>query len=143
MAGNENSGGMRPTAPQNNPANVSGTGGNGQSGVPNTEYTGFAYGENQATNQQMAGAQMGTPQQAMPSLPDVTPITAPSTTPERPVTYGMPFGDGAGTEVNPLPQPIREQDPSRDIILALYQQNPRNEDLRYLVENMGLTQAGQ
>ena len=39
----ENRGGMRPTAPQNNPANVSGTGGAGQSG----NYTGFAYGQNQ------------------------------------------------------------------------------------------------
>ena len=33
MAGNQNSGGLRPTAPQNNPANVSGVGGAGQSGT--------------------------------------------------------------------------------------------------------------
>jgi hypothetical protein len=43
----ENRGGMRPTAPQNNPANVSGTGGAGQNG----NYTGFAYGENKEINQ--------------------------------------------------------------------------------------------
>lgn len=42
----ENRGGMRPTAPQNNPANVSGTGGAGQSG----NYTGFGYGQNSALN---------------------------------------------------------------------------------------------
>ena len=30
MAGNKNSGGFRPTAPQNNPANVNAMGGNGQ-----------------------------------------------------------------------------------------------------------------
>lgn len=42
----ENRGGMRPTAPQNNPANVSGTGGAGQSG----NYSGFAYGQNSQLN---------------------------------------------------------------------------------------------
>lgn len=47
MAGNKNSGGYRPSAPQNNPANVSATGGAGQSG----DYTGFGYGQNQALNQ--------------------------------------------------------------------------------------------
>jgi len=58
MAGNENSGGMRPTAPQNNPANVSATGGNGQSGQPKPGYTGFAYGENSALDAQAGAAKM-------------------------------------------------------------------------------------
>ena len=146
MAGNQNSGGIRPTAPQNN-TGVSATGGNGsKDGVPNIDYTGFAYGQNQATNQQMASAPMGTPTPTAPSigemnLPPVKPITAPSDNPNRPITYGMSFGEGAGPEVNPLPVAIPyENDPSAQIIRALYQQNPRNEDLRYLVETIDARQ---
>jgi hypothetical protein len=49
----------------------------------------------------------------------------------------MPFGDGAGTEVNPLPVGlVQSQDPSRQIVRAMYAQNPRNEDLRAIVETM-------
>jgi hypothetical protein len=143
MAGNENSGGYRPTAPQNN-TGVSATGGAGSAdGVPNIAYTGMGYGQNKAVNDAMdsglpMGAQNPTPTvSAAQGLPQVTPITAPSETPERGITYGMPFGDGAGPEVNPLPQGLsRQEDPARQIIRALYQQNPRNEDLRYMVEVM-------
>lgn len=142
MAGNENSGGYRPTAPQNN-TGVSGTGGNGSAdGVPNINYTGMAYGQNQAVNQQMdAGLPMGqstsvaAPTEAAPNLPQVTPITAPSETPERDVFYGMPMGDGPNSI--PLPQGMSSQDdPAKQLIRALYQQNPRNEDLRYIIEAM-------
>lgn len=145
MAGNENSGGYRPTAPQNN-TGVSAVGGNGSAdGVPSIDYTGFAYGQNQAVNQQMTAAPMGAPSAApMIDVPQATPITAPSETPERPITYGMPFGEGAGPEVNPLPVGMAQsQDPSRQVILALYQQNPSNEDLRFLVENMDIQQQQQ
>jgi hypothetical protein len=107
MAGNQNSGGMRPTAPQNNPANISATGGNGQSG---RDYTGFAYGENQALSQQQAGAPMAkapSPTAAAPSmasnLPQVTPINAPSERPDEPVTTGIAMGPGAGPEALTLP----------------------------------------
>lgn len=140
-------GGYRPTAGQNN-LGVSATGGNGSAdGVPNIDYTGFAYGQNQAVNDAAnSGLPMGQ-QSATPmgiSLPSITPITAPSENPDRPITYGMPFGEGAGPEVNPLPQGIaQEQDPSRQIIRALYQQNPRNEDLRYIVETMDNQQQQQ
>lgn len=138
MAGNENSGGYRPTAPQNN-TGVSATGGAGSAdGVPNISYTGMGYGKNKAVNDAMdSGLAMGAQAQPMRSLPQVTPITAPSETPERGISYGMPFGDGPGPEAVPLPQGIAQQnDPSHQIIRALYQQNPRNEDLRYLVETM-------
>ena len=107
MAGNQNSGGMRPTAPQNNPANVNGMGGNGQSG---RDYTGFAYGQNQALAQQQSGAPMAaapSPTAAVPSmasnLPQVTPITAPSERPTEPVTTGVTMGPGAGPEALTLP----------------------------------------
>ena len=68
------SGGMRPGAPQNNPANVSGTGGAGQSG----NYTGFAYGQNQTVNnQRIEGNQaMASAQAATPSAPASTNIRA-------------------------------------------------------------------
>jgi hypothetical protein len=103
------------------------------------------YGENKSVNDAMdSGLAMGAqaPAAAAPigaasGLPQVTPITAPSETPERGVTYGMPFGDGPGPEVVPLPQGLSmQEDPARQIIRALYQQNPRNEDLRYMVEIM-------
>ena len=136
-------GGYQVNAPQNN-TGVSGTGGAGSAdGVPNIDYTGFAYGQNKVVNDAAnSGLAMG---QQSPNvsggmgiaLPEVTPITAPSGTPERAITYGMPFGEGAGTEVNPLPVGlVQSQDPSRQIVRAMYAQNPRNEDLRAIVETM-------
>lgn len=138
MAGNENSGGFRPTAPQNN-TGVSATGGAGSAdGVPNLNYSGFAYGQNKAINEQQgAGLPMGQPSAPQAALPQITPITAPSETPERDVYYGMPFGPGPGPEAVSLPQGLSlQEDPARQIIRALYQQNPRNEDLRYIIEAM-------
>lgn len=106
MAGNQNSGGMRPTAPQNNPANISATGGDGQSG---RDYTGFAYGQNQALAEQQAGAKMAqapspSAAPAMPmNLPPVTGISAPTERPQEPVTTGIAMGAGAGPEALALP----------------------------------------
>ena len=55
----ENRGGFRPTAPQNNPANVSGTGGAGQSGTQPARYiSGLNYGQGQETMQQQMAAPM-------------------------------------------------------------------------------------
>jgi len=140
----ENRGGPN-GGPQYNPANVSGVGGAGQSGVGDLNYTGLPYGQNQEVNQGrvVGNAAVASTQTAttMPSLPDITPITAPSENPDRPITYGMPFGDGAGREVNSLPVKIPyEGDPSVDVIRALYAQNPRNEDLRYIVETIDARQ---
>jgi hypothetical protein len=91
----DNRGGMRPNAPQNNPANVSGTGGAGQSG----DYTGFAYGMNQQVNQQrVAGnAAVASTTASAPApmqLPDVTPITADTQMPDQTIFDGAPIGDG-------------------------------------------------
>jgi len=98
MAGNKNSGGMRPTAPQNNPANVSGTGGAGQSGTQAAKYIpGLPYGQGQETMQQQMSAPMAGPT-PVPSLPSVTPLTAPTERPNEPLTHGMDFGPGAGSE---------------------------------------------
>ena len=102
----ENRGGMRPTAPQNNPANVSGTGGAGQSG----NYTGFAYGQNQTVNNQriegnqaMASAQAATPSApASPyegiNMPQLGTLFDPTTRPDEPITAGVDFGPGPGSE---------------------------------------------
>ena len=108
MAGNQNSGGMRPTAPQNNPANVSGTGGNGQNGQatqPARYISGLPYGEGQATmNQQTSAPMSAGPAAPEMMLPSITPLTAPSDRPLEPVTAGMDFGAGPGTEILNLPQ---------------------------------------
>jgi len=108
MAGNENSGGMRPTAPQNNPANVSATGGNGQSGratQPARYISGLPYGQGQETmNQQTSAPMAGTQAPMGLSLPTVTPLSAPTERPDEPVTSGMDFGAGPGSEALNLPR---------------------------------------
>ena len=109
----ENRGGFRPTAPQNNPANVSATGGNGQSGTQPARYiSGLPYGEGQATMEQQQAAPMAgqntAPAQAGIGLEafatPITPLTAPTERPNEPLTTGMDFGAGAGTEALNLPQ---------------------------------------
>lgn len=140
----ENRGGPN-GGPQYNPANVSGVGGAGQSGIADLNYTGLPYGQNQEVNQTRvtgnAAIESTNDTKTFPALPEIKRITDPSETPERSITYGMPFGDDAGREVNPLPVKIPyEGDPSVDVIRALYAQNPRNEDLRYIVETIDARQ---
>jgi hypothetical protein len=105
----ENRGGMRPTAPQNNPANVSGTGGAGQSG----NYTGFAYGQNQQVNNQriegnqaVSSVKASTPAPEGPAyggmnFPQLGTLMDPTTRPEEPITAGVDFGPGPGSESLP------------------------------------------
>lgn len=123
MAGNQNSGGMRPTASQNNPANISATGGNGQSGkgTQAARYIpGMPYGQGQATMQQQKSAPMfaGPQPQAAPrpSLPNVVGLTEPTTRPEEPITAGIPMGPGPGTEALNLPSQIANQDPDIEMV---------------------------
>jgi len=106
----ENRGGMRPTAPQNNPANISATGGAGQSGTQAARYIpGLPYGQGQTTMAQqqsapMAGPTPTTTNMSSGMLPAVTPLTAPTERPNEPLTTGMDFGAGAGSEVLNLPR---------------------------------------
>jgi len=144
----ENRGGMRPTAPQNNPANISATGGNGQSGTQPARYiSGMAYGEGQATMQQQQGAAMAGPNapkaSSAPSLaalsqgPAITPLGAPTERPSEPVTQGNPMGPGAGPEILNLPAAVPGQlDDAVQALQALYLQNPRNEDVRRILETV-------
>ena len=103
----ENRGGMRPTAPQNNPANVSATGGAGQSGtqaaryIPGMSQLGSTGVETMAQQQ---SAPMAGPNQSTPAMPPLTPLTAPTERVNEPVTSGMDFGPGPGSEVLNLPR---------------------------------------
>lgn len=133
--------------PQYNPANISATGGDGQSGTQPARYiSGMAYGEGQATMQQQQGAPMaGTsaPKASAPSLaaltqgPAITPLGAPTSRPNEPITQGSPMGPGAGPDILNLPAAVpQELDDSVAAMQALYMQNPRNQDLRRIMETL-------
>jgi len=141
----ENRGGMRPSAPQNNPANVSATGGAGQSGTQAPRYiSGMEYGQGQAMMQQQQSAPMAGPTptsgatapMAMPLLPELTPLTAPSERPSEPVTAGMDFGAGPGSEALNLP---RERSLS-EVLASMIDIDPTGEvrDLYDFVSSRGL-----
>lgn len=110
MAGNQNSGGNRPTASQNNPANISATGGAGQMAKQAAKYIpGQPWGQGQATMQQQQAAPMSAGPSTTPAMPSVTPLTAPSEFPDEPVTNGALRGPGAGPEaLSNLPQPTSD-----------------------------------
>ncbi len=120
----ENRGGMRPTAPQNNPANVSATGGAGQSG----DYKGFAYGQNKALNEQRVEGNKAartaapeTPATPVPQLPSVTPLTAETELPEQDVRFGstpetrMMLGTPAQQEIAPDMEQLRSFFPLMEV----------------------------
>jgi hypothetical protein len=98
----ENRGGYRPTAPQNNPANVSATGGAGQSGratQPARYIAGLPYGEGQATMEQQTSAPMqGASMPQMPQMEMPTLLGAPTMRPNEPITSGIDMGPGPGSE---------------------------------------------
>jgi hypothetical protein len=120
----ENRGGMRPDAPQNNPANVSLTGGDGQSG----DYKNFAYGQNKALNESrvegnkaLRTVASATPSTPVPSLPAVTPITAETELPEQDVRFGstpetrMMLGTPAQQEIAPDMEQLRSFFPLMEV----------------------------
>ena len=106
--GGKGSGGAN-GGPQYSPANVSATGGNGQSGTQAAKYySGLGYGQGQATMQQqqaapMAGNVTAPLMNPIDSMPQVTPLSAPTEQPDVPVTDGATLGAGAGTEALMLP----------------------------------------
>lgn len=143
MAGNQNSGGPRPTAPQNNPANVNALGGNGQSGQAKMDYTGFGYGQNQALNQAQSAAPMAGSTPAPVKQEPVTNLFAPTQRPDEPVTHGSDMGPGAPSSILNLPtmNPNTVNDSTANMIRAIYLQDPSNEDMRLLVKS--LDEAGR
>ena len=93
------SGGNRPTAPQNNPANISATGGAGQMAKQAAKYIpGQPWGQGQATMDQQQAAPMSAGPAPMAAMPPVTPITDPSQLPDEHVMNGAARGPGAGPE---------------------------------------------
>jgi len=100
MAGNENSGGMRPTAPQNN-MGISATGGAGsKDGQPNRYISGGTYGEGQALMQQQQSAPMSSGPAMLQRKPMGT-LLDPTNNPSEPITAGVDMGPGPGSEVLP------------------------------------------
>ena len=101
-------GGMRPTAPQNNPMNVSAVGGNGQNATATqaAKYVpGLSYGE----GQQMMDIQQSASMAAAPGIESsgmamapgsaaatqpIIPLSAPSSRPNEPITAGINMGPG-------------------------------------------------
>jgi len=140
----ENRGGMRPTAPQNNPANISATGGNGQSGTQPARYiSGMPYGQGQELMQQQQAEKMAGPNapsaSSAPSLaaltqgPAITPLNAPTEFPDRPIGQN----GVVDTATLNLPPAIPGQlDDAVQALQALYLQNPRNEDVRRILETV-------
>ena len=103
----ENRGGAN-GGPQYNPANVSGTGGAGQSG---RVASGYAYGINKQINEQAAGAPMAKamtaaaarPMNVAPEQPPIIPLTTPTMNPDESVMAGINMGAGPGSEALMLP----------------------------------------
>ena len=104
MAGNENSGGYRPTAPQNNPANISATGGAGGSGTQAPKYI---PGMKQlgSTGVDTMAQQAGAPMAGTPPMPvfakELGTLLDPSNNPSEPVTAGVDMGPGPGSDILP------------------------------------------
>ena len=67
--------------------------------------SGLPYGEGQATyNQQTAAPMAGNP--VIDNLPPITSLTQPTQRPQEPITAGIDFGAGAGSEAM-APMPAR------------------------------------
>jgi hypothetical protein len=138
MSGNGNSGGFRPDAPQNNPANVNGLGGNGQSGTQSLKpMTGLPWGTNQATEDQgRAAALAGNPTamgptgaQEQTAQKPLTDLFAPTELPDQHVSHGNDMQNLA-LPAMAAPQPEK----AMQIVSALYMEDPTNQDLRYILE---------
>ena len=126
------SGGMRPNAPQNNPANINPLGGNGQSGkgtqaakyIPGMKSLGST---GVATMAQQEGAPLAgstptpkaTAPRVAPGMPmaEVRPLSAPSDFPDENITTGAAIGDTPGPESLMMPQqaPV-VNDPDLDLV---------------------------
>jgi hypothetical protein len=135
----ENRGGYRPTAPQNNPKNVNGLGGNGQSGM-NTDYTGFPHGVNKEINDQRTAMPITSPTAPETvSLPSLTPLNAPTQRPDEHISTGMPFNNTTpGVESLGLPAAGTVQyQTARDAIQSLANDPDAGPAIKYLADKIG------
>jgi len=119
----ENRGGLRPTASQNNPANVSATGGAGQSGTQAAKYIpGLPYGQGQETMQQQMSAPMAgatSPQMPAPNM-NFNTLLSETDNPLEPITAGASIGPGPGREVLPKSLTGDNRDAENAQIVAKY-----------------------
>ena len=108
MAGVKGRSGGAHGGPQYNPANVSATGGAGQSG----DYTGFGYSQNKmindtriAGNQAVQSVQANIPQAEAPyggiNMPQLGTLLDPTNNPSEPITAGVDNTPGVGSEALP------------------------------------------
>lgn len=126
----DNRGGNRPLAPQNN-VGVSGLGGNGSAdGVPNIDYTGFAYSQNKEVNSQMKAAPLGQQAQPKPTAP-IAGLFDKTGLPEQDVTHG----NDMSTLVAP-PMATPEAESPIQMLQAIYMQDPTNQDVRFALEKL-------
>ena len=115
------SGGNRPGAPQNNPANISATGGAGQMAKQPTRYIPDmkslgSTGVETAALQGAAPLSAGSAETPSASLPDVTPITAASTNPGENIMAGNKIGGGSGQEAMGSMPTGPSQDPDIELV---------------------------
>jgi hypothetical protein len=121
----ENRGGAN-GGPQYSPINVSPSGGAGQSGTKNLNYTGMPYGQNQATNQNRIQGNAAVAKTVSPKTPppalvnpmtEVRPVTAPSDFPDEDITTGSISGTTPGPESLMMPSQQEEpNDPDLDLV---------------------------
>ena len=144
----ERRGGFRPTAPQNNPANINPMGGDGQSGtqpalyIPGMRSQGVTSQE--VYNMQTEAPMAGTPQPQAPAFRSlfegmpVTSLNEPTRFTDRPISYGSTFDPSTpGPEVVPMP-PIASTSVDSGVaaLQAMYLRDPNNEDLRRVLETL-------
>lgn len=104
--------------------------------------SGQAYGAAGAQKQAQRAVPMGNapvaqgaPSMGAPATPPIIPLFGATQRPDEPVTTGAKLGDGPDDSSLVLPaNPIQEKDPSVQLIRALYLQDPRNEDLRMIIQ---------
>lgn len=93
--------------PQYSPFSVSGTGGNGQSGM-NTDYTGFEYGMNKQINEQREAEPLAKdttavkPTRAEQMNFQVRDLYSDTMNDAEPMTNGVDVGPGAGSQALPM-----------------------------------------
>jgi hypothetical protein len=103
---------MRPTAPQNNPMNVSATGGNGQNATA-SQAAQYIPQQSWGGASELMDIQQSAPMAAAPGIESsgmamapgmaaapqqMTPLGADSQFPDEPITFGAPIGAGPGPE---------------------------------------------
>lgn len=102
-------GGLRRPA---KPAMVSGPGSLSQrtDGGPSNPSQGARYirGGQYGEGQENMALQQAAPMAAQPRLEPIVPLSAPTTRPDQPPEYGLPFGTGPGPEVLGLQKPERK-----------------------------------